>query len=105
MGQPIKDDLLRYCGENGRVCPMPPQWKALWEMLPNRRRAGGGWELALPLILAAWHDTPALVKMLRLREHIDWAEKHGVLEEVDRFLRSLPEIEWAHIGDCSRIPT
>lgn len=78
---------------------MPSHWKALWEMLPNRKRVGGGWEPALPLILAAWHDTPVLLKMVRLKEHIDWAEKHGVLDEVDKFLRSLSESEWAHVGD------
>jgi len=78
---------------------MPSQWKALWEMLPNWKRAGGGWEPALPLILAARHDSPALLKRLRLKEHIYWAEKHGVLNEVDTFLRSLPETEWAHVGD------
>lgn len=61
----MKDDLVRYCCENGRVCPMPDQWAALWEMLPNRTRAGNGRQPALPLILGAWHDTPALLKMLR----------------------------------------
>jgi len=73
----MKDDLLRYCRENKRVCPMPSQWNALWEMLPNRKRAGG-----------------------RLKEHVDWADQHGVLDEVDEFLRSLPESEWAHLGEC-----
>ena len=99
MAQQMKDDLLRYCRHNGRVCPMPSQWSALWEMLPNRRRDGASWRPAPPLILAAWHDTPALLKMLRLEEHIGWADQHGVLAEVDSFLRSLPETEWAHIGD------
>jgi hypothetical protein len=37
--------------------------------------------------------------MLRLREHIEYAEMHGVLADVERFLRSLPEEEWAHLGD------
>lgn len=99
MGRQIKEDLVRYCSENKRVCPMPSQWSALWEMLPNRKRAGTGWEPALPLILGAWYETPALPKMLRLKEHIDWAEQHGVLDEVDKFLRSLTESEWAHIGE------
>ena len=38
-------------------------------MLPDRRREGSGWEPPLPLILAAWHTTSALSKMLRLEEH------------------------------------
>ena len=67
-------------------------------MLPNKQRAGGGWEPALPLILAAWHDTPALFKMLRLAEHIEWADKHGALVSVATFLRALREEDWHHLG-------
>jgi hypothetical protein len=58
-----------------------------------------GWQPALPLILGAWHETPAVMKMTRLTEHIEWADQHGVLKEVDTFLRSLPESEWAHLGE------
>ncbi|SRR5258708_21468665 len=92
-----KDDLIKYCHDNGRVCPMPTRWNELWERLPNRKRVGAGWEPGLPLILAAWHDTPAILKMVRLQEHIEWAEKNGALDEIGAFLRSLPEEDWAHI--------
>jgi hypothetical protein len=92
-----KDDLIKYCRDNGRVCPMPTRWNELWERLPNRKRVGAGWEPGLPLILAAWHDTPAILKMVRLQEHIEWAEKNGALDEIGAFLRSLPEEDWAHI--------
>jgi hypothetical protein len=92
-------ELLSYCRHNGRVCPRPQRWNELWEMLPARRRVGNGWEPALPLILGACWDTPALLKMLRLEEHIRHAEAHGTLSEVDRYLRALPETEWAHLSD------
>jgi hypothetical protein len=69
-------------------------------MLPNRkRRPGGGWEPALPLILGAWRDTPASIKQMRLFEHLDYAAEHGGLEKVDGFLRALSEEEWAHLDD------
>jgi len=78
---------------------MPMRWNELYELLPERKRAGGGWEPPLPLILAAWYDTPALLKMLRLAEHVEWADKHGVLNEIDKFLRQLSEVDWHHIGE------
>ena len=94
------DDLLVYVAKDGRVCPMPMRWQEFYEMLPNRRRVGGGWEPELPLILAAWHDTPALSKILRLREHLEWAAANGVLAEADAFLRGLPESDWSHVGEA-----
>jgi hypothetical protein len=47
-------DLLNYVRDNRRVCPVPQRWNELWEMLPDRKRVGNGWEPPLPLILAAW---------------------------------------------------
>jgi hypothetical protein len=32
-------------------------------------------------------------------------DAHGVLGEVDRFLRELPEREWAHLGEFLTRPT
>ncbi|TJY59434.1 hypothetical protein E4T66_13680 [Sinimarinibacterium sp. CAU 1509] len=90
---------LAEAQKNQRVCPQPQQWQALYELLPNKLRKGGGWEPALPLILAAWGDTPALPKMLRLKEHIEWAASHGHLDEVHAFLCSLAENQWHHIGE------
>jgi hypothetical protein len=37
--------------------------------------------------------------MLRLREHIQWADEHGAIDEVDAYLRSLPEEQWFHGRD------
>lgn len=56
-------------------------------MLPGRRRVGAGWEPALPLILAAWWETPSQLKHLRFLEHLEWADKHGCIDEVDAYLR------------------
>jgi hypothetical protein len=84
---------------NQRVCPQPNEWSRLWEMLPDKQRKGSGWEPALPLILGAWDDTPAVLKLARFNEHIEWAKSHGVLEEIARYLRSLTEEQWHHIGD------
>lgn len=93
------DDLLSYVRGNARVCPMPQKWNDLWSMLPDRHRLDGGWEPPLPLILAPWSDTPALAKMLRLEEHIRYADAKNALGAVDTFLRALPEADWTHLGD------
>ncbi len=91
-------NLVAYCRENKRVCPLPQLWNEFWETLPNRKRVGGSWEPSLPLILAAWYDTPSMLKMHRLQEHIEWADHHGGIEKADAFLRGLREEDWHHIG-------
>ncbi len=94
--------LLDFVRENGRVCPIPQRWNELWAMLPSRRRVENAWKPPMPLVLAVWWDTPALMKMARLEEHIRYAEAHGVLVDIDRYLRGLPEKEWAHLFDFRR---
>lgn len=86
-------ELIEYCRKDGRICPNA--WIELYELLPNKKRNdNGGWEPPLPLILAAWHETPALLKIIRLREHILWADEHGAIDDVDNYLRSLKEEDW-----------
>lgn len=93
------ESLVAYCRQNGRVCPLPPIWNQLWETLPGRVRVGAGWQPSPPLILAAWHDTSAMRKMLRLAEHIEWAAEHNALEAIGMFLRGLREKDWFHMDD------
>lgn len=42
---------------------------------------------------------PRLAKMLRLREHIEWAASHGSLAEVHAILHGLPADQWHHVGE------
>ena len=67
------EQVLAEVQKNKRVCPQPQRWQQLFDMLPDKQHRGSGWEPSLPLILAAWWDTSAMSKMLRLREHIEWA--------------------------------
>lgn len=96
--QEIFSSLIEYCQSNGRVCPMLPEWHQLWEMLPEKQRVGAGWAPSLPLILAAWGE-PAILKMIRLKEHLEWANDHGTLAAADSFLRGLSEDRWFHLKD------
>jgi hypothetical protein len=93
------ESLIAYCRYHSRVCPMPVRWRALWELLPHRTRIGPVWEPPAPLILADWHETTGLQKMLRLETHIEWANRFGALDAVDEFLRNLREEEWFHLGE------
>ena len=88
------DEVLMEIEKDGRICPQPQKWNELWEMLPNKKRKGAGWEPPLPLILAAWWDTPILMKKLRIQEHIRWAEQNEALDSVYEFLKSLDCDDW-----------
>jgi hypothetical protein len=96
--EPSQDavELIAYCRQNGRVSPMPQKWNELYNMLPDKRRVGAGWEPQLPLILGT---TPAEAKVERLVEHIQWADTHGCLNQVSRFLHSLDGQDWHHLAD------
>ena len=78
---------------------MPTYWNEFWKMLPNRKqKSSGGWEPSLPLILGAWWNTTALEKMVRLLEHINYADDQEFLDKADLFLRNLKFDQWAY-GD------
>lgn len=93
-------DLLRYVRADGRICPQPPQWKALWEMLPDRRRTGSGWKPVPLLILAAWWNTSSLAKQQRFQEHIEHAAQHGALDAVGAFFRDLKPEHWNSLEEA-----
>ena len=90
--------LLEYVRADGRVCPNPQEWNALWEMLPDKKHLASGWNPPLPLILSAWWHTPALPKIIRFEEHIRYAAEHEFLDQVDEYLRSLKPDQWFKIG-------
>lgn len=92
------DSLWQHCTVNERV--IPKDWNKLYSMLRNtKQKSSGGWEPALPLILAAWHNTMPIEKQLRFKEHVLWASEESQLDEVGSYLRSLKENEWYHFGE------
>lgn len=80
---------------NNRVCPLPERWQQLYALLP----AGASEQPTPPLIGAGWHDSSSITKRVCLRGQIEFAGAHGCLEQVFKFLKSLPEEEWLHMGD------
>lgn len=92
---PTIHDAMLEVRRNNRVCPSPPRWQQLYEMLPNRTQS----RPTPPLLGASWQATPSLSKRMCLREHLAWAETHESLPQVLEFLRQLPEEEWHHMGE------
>lgn len=87
--------LWAYCTQKERV--VPRDWNKFYKMLANTYQLpSGGWVPALPLILAAWHETDANQKQQRFREHLEWAGSQGQLGKIGPYLRSLHESEWFH---------
>lgn len=84
---------------NNRVCPRPQRWDALMTLLPARKTLRGTAQPPAPPTGAAWAVTPSLTKRLCFREHIEWAERGGVLEDVMAFMQSMAEEEWLHMGE------
>ena len=92
--------LLAYVQAEGRIFPQPHRWNELWKMPPDRKQnPSGGWNPPLPLILAARSHTTGLEKMLRLREHIEYAASNDSLEAIDSFLRKLSPEQWHTTGN------
>lgn len=91
--------LLNYVRADGRICPQPMCWNDLWELLPDRKRTDmdWGWDPPLPLILAGWWASSDLQKSARLKEHIEYAASHGVLDSVEVYLRGLLESDWHRV--------
>jgi hypothetical protein len=92
------NETLALAQAAGRICPQPQRRNDLYQILPNTKRIGSGWEPPLPLILGAWRETPDLFKALRLRKHIEWANQQGAIDVVFSFLSGSPENEWHHAG-------
>ena len=87
-------DLLKYVKSDGRICPQPKLWNEMWEMLPDKKRKGNGWDPPLPLILGAWWHTSDMEKKMRLKQHIEYAAQKGALDEIDDSLRNLTPDQW-----------
>jgi hypothetical protein len=84
------EELNEYLNNLPGDFPGPSEWMVLYEMLPD---APDGSKPPLPMVLGAL-GVPKLAKMIRFREHIEWADKHGALPMVAVFLMVLPPEGW-----------
>jgi len=93
------EELIAYCKDKNRICPQPQLWNEMWKKLKDKKQINSGWQPPIPLILAAWWDTPIISKQIRLIEHLTWANNHGQLKEIANYLTTLKEEQWFHLND------
>jgi hypothetical protein len=77
-----------------RVAPCEPRWQQLHVLL----KAAGRGDPPPPMTGVEASATPPLVKRIRIRDQVEWAAQHGLLEQVLGFFTALPENDWVHIG-------
>jgi len=94
------DAAMLVARKNNRVCPHPVRWTEFFAMLPPRKTARGQQLPPAPVTGPAWDVTPALIKRLCFREHIEWAESAGLLEAAMAFMQSMREDEWLHMSEA-----
>jgi len=86
------EELIEFMTQDDRICPQPKQWTVLWELMLRHEKGEG--KPGPSLVLAAWHATTDLDKRVRFKEHLEWAEQLGILDEVSTYLYNLSENEW-----------
>jgi hypothetical protein len=89
-------DVMVEARRYNRVCPQEPQWQRLHALLLQQPAPEE--PPPPPMTPSEAAVAPPLAKRLRVRDQVEWAERHGLLREVLGFLRSLPEEDWLHIG-------
>ena len=89
--------LLEYCLMNDRVCPKRDFWNHLWvinakaktfDSLLNQNK--------LPVLDENSTEKEKIQRSVRLRKYIEYADKNKLIDEMDKFLRSIPEDKWHH---------
>ncbi len=94
------DIVMVEARRKNRVCPRPRRWQQLYDMLPAKQMVNGMPHPPAPVIGPAWNAVAPLGKRLCFREHLEWAERHGMLVEVFALIQSLTEEEWFHMEDA-----
>ena len=92
-------ELVALFAINKRVCPQPHRWNELYKVFSYAAVVRKVAPPDRPLVLAAWHETPALLKAIRMRDHIHWACAHGLEDWLTDWLHRLDEGDWHHLGE------
>lgn len=88
-----KDDFLLELKAKGWSSPAGIHWDRLRKLLLRNSKVDDNERLLNPLILGGNMASHAL-KHERLNEQLDWAIRHGCIDEALRYLERLPEKCW-----------
>jgi len=89
------DALMVRARRNNRVCPQPGVWGRLHAELGGAHIV----DLPPPPPEWLWAKLSAIQKRLFFREYLEWAERHGRLALVARFMDRMEERDWLHMGE------
>ena len=97
------DDLWKYCTSHNRLCPKNNIWQEVFELLKNTQELsghGGVREPADPYIIYNnWGNIMPIELQFQFNRYLEWAQDNDQLNEVGKYLRSLPESDWVHFGE------
>ena len=89
--------LLEYCLINDRVCPQRDFWNHLWVINAKAKTFDSILnQYKLPLITKDSSEKEKIQRSSRLRKYIEYADKKNLIDEMDAFIRSIPEGKWHH---------
>ena len=97
------EKLWEYCTANNRLCPQYKIWQEVFKLLKNTKELsghGGEREPVEPYIIYHnWEHIMPIELQLQFKRYIEWAADNNQIEEVGKYLRSLSEKDWVHIGE------
>jgi len=89
--------LLEYCLMNDRVCPKRDFWNHLWVINAKAKTFDSILnQNKLPVLDKNSTEKEKIQRSVRLRKYIEYADKNKLIDEMDNFLRSIPEDKWHH---------
>ena len=84
------EELKKYVTSNKRICPMPPEWAKIGEII--KIKPG---HPCTPLILNGWVFSSDEDKQKRLVQQIEYASKdEKIYEELKNFILKLSDSQW-----------
>lgn len=93
--------LLEYCLINDRVCPKRDFWNHLWVINAKAKTFDSILnQNKLPILDKNSTEKEKIQRSVRLRKYIEYADKNKLIDEMDDFLRSIPEDKWHHFYEA-----